>query len=60
MEGVHRQATLLFVLNSKLYQEILPPSWKCSETEVVYASYHLRRTFLTPTSKALRFVNSTR
>jgi hypothetical protein len=36
MEGVHRQATLLFVLNSKLYQEIPPPSWKSSETEVVY------------------------
>jgi len=37
MEGIHRQATLLFVLNSKLYQEIPPPSWKSSETEVVYA-----------------------
>ncbi len=36
MEGIHRQATLLFVLNSKLYQEIPPPSWKSSETEVVY------------------------
>jgi hypothetical protein len=36
MEGIHRQATLLFVLNRKLYQEIPPPSWKSSETEVVY------------------------
>ncbi len=42
MEGIRRQATLLFVLNGKLYQEIPPPSWKSSETEVVYdiASFH--------------------
>jgi len=41
MEGIHRQATLLFVLNSKLYQEIPPPSWKSSETEVVYVRVKL-------------------
>jgi hypothetical protein len=45
MEGIHRQATLLFVLNSKLYQEIPPPSWKSSETEVVYGTKILTVSF---------------
>ena len=59
MEGIHRQATLLFVLNSKLYQEIPPPSWKSSETEVVYETVKWRKVEGTREEKLLILIIAT-